>query len=301
MEKVLIIVNPSSGDEKGSELAQSLEKIYKRKKIETKIYETTGQDNFKKLIQQTIKDGFKDVVLFGGDGTVSNLVNGITELEKRPSILLIPTGTTNNFGRMISSNKTKEEFLEAIQNGDLTEKKVDVGCVNDQYFISSIAVGLLPAVGWETDDELKAKIGSLAYVIEGIKALTEEEPETFNLQIDNGHEKQNYQELILFIVGLSNSIMGIETFFENAAADDGKLYYFGLKKDGLMKEASVLIKQVFKNTENKADAPDFMGTLKKASLHSDSEFNFLIDGDKGQTFPIELDILPEHLTFVVPK
>lgn len=301
MAKILIIINPSSGDEKGLELAESLESIYQGKGIETKVYETKGEDNFNKLVKESMDEGIETVVVSGGDGTISELVNGIADFEKLPKILLIPSGTTNNFGRTIGSNKTREEFLQAIKNDALVETKVDLGCINDHYFISSIAVGILPAVGWETDTELKAAIGPFAYFLEGIKAMTKENQETFDLTIKISEEEIVKEELILFIVGLSNSIMGIETFFEDATIRDGKLHYFGLEQASLMKEASALMKQVLQKPEEQVDQLAFTGSFNQATLSSESKQNFLIDGEKGPSFPIELGILPEHLTFIIPK
>lgn len=301
MTKVLIIVNPISGDERGAEFADSLAVIYKDKGIETKTYETKGEDNFEKLIQKSMDEGYEKIVVSGGDGTISELVNGIAEFEKRPKILLIPSGTTNNFGRTIGSEKTREEFLAAIKEDELVEIGVDVGSINDRYFISSIAVGILPAVGWETATELKAKIGPFAYFIEGIKAMTQEDQETFDLQIKVGQEEIGREKLVLFIVGLSNSIMGIDTFFGDARINDGKLHYFGLEQASLMKEASVLMKQVLKKPEATDDQLAFTGSFDQAKLLSESKQNFLVDGEKGPTFPIELGVLPNHLTFVIPK
>lgn len=300
MTKLLIIINPNSGDEKGLELAAALDSIYTGKSIDTIFYETTGDDNFNKLVKESMDEGVETIVVSGGDGTISELVNDIAELEKRPKILLIPSGTTNNFGRTIGSKKTRGKFLEAIKNDTLVETKVDIGCINDDYFISSVAVGILPAVGWKTNPELKAAIGSFAYFLEGIKAMTIEEQETFSLRIKIGEEEIVREELILFIVGLSNSIMGIETFFNEATVRDGKLHYFGLEQASLMKEASVLMKQVLQQTENQVDQLAFTGSFNQATLLSESKQTFLVDGEKGPSFPIELGILHEHLTFIIP-
>lgn len=301
MTKILIIINPSSGDESGLDFATSLEDIYKEKGVETKRYETTGEDNFEELVQGAMADGYEKIVILGGDGTISELVNGIAEFEKRPKILLIPSGTTNNFGRTIGSEKTREEFLEAIKTDQLIEKKVDLGRMNDHYFISSIAVGILPAVGWETDENLKAVVGPLAYFLEGLQALTQENQETFDLNLKNGTDEIKKDDLILFIVGLSNSIMGIESFFPDASVNDGFLHYFGLREDSLVKEAGAMLKQVLQNTSSTTDELIFTGSFTQATLHSKSDQNFLVDGEKGPKFPVTLGILPEHLTFIVPE
>lgn len=302
MTKVLIIINPSSGDQKGPEVKNELELIYKKKGIQTSTYETTGKDNFKEVIQESIAEGYKKLVLLGGDGTISELVNGIAELEERPKILIIPSGTINNFARTITGDKTPKQLLQAIEKEDLEEIKVDLGRINDKYFISSIAVGLLPAVGWETDDDLKAEFGSFAYFLEGLKLVREEEQGSFSLKIKNNEELLIREDVFLFILGLSNSIFGIQSFFEEASINDGKLHYFGLKKSGIISEASSLIQHILKKEKDQVeDELTFTGSLKNAVIKSDSDLHFLIDGDKGPLFPIKVGVLPEYLTFIVPN
>lgn len=299
MTKVLIIVNPSAGDEKSLEVASQLQSIYSEKEIETITYETTGEDDFKEVIQHAMNKGYMTLALLGGDGTISEIVNSIAELDRRPKIILLPSGTTNNFARTITENQTRAEILEAIENDQLKEIEVDIGRMNDQYFISSIAVGVLPAVGWEADEDLKAKLGSFAYFLEGLKFIQEDEQESFNLKIKSNQIDQIEEEVFLFIVGLSNSIFGIQSFFENASVDDGELHYFALKKAGILPEISSMIKYISKNAEN--DELVFTGSFREALIDSESQLNFLIDGEKGPKFPVELGILPKHLTFIVPE
>ena len=301
MGKIKIIINPTAGDEKAVEINRKLESIYQEKGIETSIYETTGEDNFKELIENSMAAGYKKVVLSGGDGTISELVNGIAELEERPKIILLPSGTTNNFARMITKNKTRQEILDAIEKENLIEVKADLGQINDEYFISSIAVGLLPSVGWETDKDLKADLGSFAYLLEGLKLMREEGQESFDLRIQTEENLIIEEDIFLFIVGLSNSIFGIKTFFDEASMNDGKFHYFGLKKSNVFPEINSMMKQMSKNQERKSeDELTIQGSFKEAKIQSESEFNFLIDGEKGSSFPVELGILSDHLAFLIP-
>ena len=299
MEKILIILNPNAGDEKSLEVADQLKSIYSEQKIETMIYETTGEDNFEEIIKSAMSKGYTTLTILGGDGTISEIVNGIAELDKRPKIILLPSGTTNNFARTITEDQTREELLKAIEEDRLKEIQVDIGRMNDHYFISSIAVGALPAVGWEADEALKAKLGSFAYFLEGLKLLKEDEQESFNLKIKSDRTDKKEEDVFLFIVGLSNSIFGIQTFFEEASVNDGELHYFALKKAGILPEIGSMLKYI-SETEGENDLV-FTGSFQKARVESDSQLNFLIDGEKGPKFPIELDILPKHLTFIVPN
>lgn len=302
MTKIKLIINPSSGDEKGLEIKKQLEAIYEKKGVETSTYKTTGKDDFKKLIKEGMDEGFEKILVSGGDGTISEIVNGIAELEDRPKIILLPSGTTNNFAQGITKSKSRQEIIQAIEEDDLREIKVDLGRMNDQYFISSIAVGLLPAVGWETDKELKAELGSFAYFLEGLKYMKEKDQESFDLKMEIDEEIIKEENIFLLIIGLSNSIFGVKTFFGEAGVNDGKLHYFGLKKGTILSELSAVLKQTRKNpNENKKDSLTIDGHFKEAKIRSESDLNFLIDGEKGPTFPVDLGVLEGHLSFIVPK
>ncbi|MDN6162236.1 MAG: YegS/Rv2252/BmrU family lipid kinase [Atopostipes sp.] len=300
MEKIQVIINPSSGDENYLEIRNRLKRIFHKKKIKSSFYETKGNDNFHDIIKESVKNDYKKVVLSGGDGTISEFVNGIAELEKRPEIILLPSGTTNNFARTISSDKTENEVLQALEEDRLVKKKVDLGYINNQYFISSIALGMLPTVGWKTDKELKAELGSFAYLLEGFKLMKEEEQKSFDLKIELEEESIVIEDVFLFIVALSNSIFGIKTFFDKAEINDGNLHFFALKKSGVLPELSSLVKQITKK-EDKDDEFRITGDFKKARIESNTELPFLMDGEKGLSFPAEIEVLANELTFLVPK
>lgn len=294
-----MIINPTAGDEKGLDVQKRLETIFKEKGVETSTYQTTGEDNFVEIIRQAMDRGFESLLVSGGDGTISEIVNAIAEFKEIPEIILLPSGTKNNFSQSITKGKTRAQIIKAIEDNRLEKIKVDLGRLNDEYFISSIALGLLPAVGWETDKELKAEIGSFAYFLEGLKYMKEEEQESFDLRINLDGEEKVEEDIFLFIVGLSNSIFGIQTFFDDAFVSDGKLHYFALKKAAVLSEINAVLNQLRKNPKDESLAIN--RNFKRAKIESNSDLNFLIDGEKGPKFPVDIGILEEHLTFIIPK
>lgn len=294
-----MIINPTAGDEKGEEVQKRLEAIYEKKGVKTASYQTTGEDDFEEIISQAVEKDYKRILVSGGDGTISEIVNGIAEFEEIPEIILLPSGTKNNFSQSITNGKTRKEIIEAIESDNLKKIKADLGRLNDQYFISSIALGLLPAVGWETDKKMKAEIGSFAYFLEGLKYMKEEDQESFELRIHFDGEEKIEENVFLFIVGLSNSIFGIQSFFEGASVHDGKLHYFALKKADVWSEINAVLNQLKKNPKDKSLTVN--RNFKRAKIESNSELNFLIDGEKGPKFPVDIGILEEHLSFLIPR
>jgi YegS/Rv2252/BmrU family lipid kinase len=300
MEKVLIIANPSSGEKEATEISKKLVDIFKQKDIETTLYETEGEDNFQKLTYDALEEGVDTVALLGGDGTVSEFVTQISDLPYRPNILLLPLGTTNNFARALQAELDLDDLLAKIEKGEMFERQTDVGKINEGYFISTLSAGSLPEIAWQTDDELKEVFGPFGYILEGITSINEEEE--FDLHIQTETEDIKLEEITLVVIGLTNSVFGIPTFFEEGDVDDGQLQLYALKTSNLLSEAASLAHHIFPNKyENKTDDDELSYTtsFRKASLRSSKTLNLAIDGEKGPTFPIELDVLHNHLTFFV--
>lgn len=300
--KILMIVNPTAGDKTGVDLAEKLKKTFEQKGVETQLYETKGDDDFSQLVHEAIEAGIDKVAVLGGDGTISEFSTQISDLDERPEILLIPLGTTNNLARALKTELDVDLLLEKVKNDELVKKQADVGQVNDDYFISTLSAGSLPEVAWKTDDDVKEIFGSFGYILEGITAINKDE--TFDLSIQTEAEPIELESVSLVVIGLSNSVFGIPTFFENGNINDGHLYLYALKDSKLMQEAASLAHHIFPNTENSEEMNDdlsYVSSFKKASIHSITDLNLAVDGEKGPSFPVELGILHKHLTFLVPE
>lgn len=302
MKKILIITNPTAGDKAGVEGAERLKKTFNQKDVGIKLYETTGEDDFKSLVEEALADGFDTVAILGGDGTISEFTAQVSDLENRPKILLIPMGTTNNLARALNTELNFDLLVEKVDSDILIEKEADVGQLNDRYFVSTLSAGSLPEIAWKADDDVKEMFGSFGYILEGISAINEDE--TFELIIKTEADEIVLEDISLIVIGLSNSVFGIPTFFENAEINDGKFHLYALKTSNLMEEAASLAHHVVADMdagENVNNELSFITSFNKATIEADTEIHMAIDGEKGPTFPIELDILHNHLTFLVPE
>lgn len=300
MTEILIIANPSSGNKTSVTVGNSLREIFHRKNKTTSFYETTGEDDFETMFQEGMKQGLETVVALGGDGTVSKVVDGISRLEKRPKLLPLPLGTTNNFVRALGMEADPDLLLKAIEKNQLREKEVDVGRINEQYFISTVSAGSIPEVAWQTDDDLKEKMGSIAYILEGMSSINDFE--AFDVKIKTETESYQIEDAFLIIIGLTNSIFGIQSFFKEASFDDGKLHLYVLKQSNFFNEASAIAKHILAggNVEKAEDENSLVTSFKEATIDSSEHLSMAVDGEKGPKFPIDMEILHKHLTVIVP-
>ena len=123
------------------------------------------------------------------------------------------------------------------------------------------------------------------------------------MEIETEEDTYQLDDVILVVVGLSNSIFGIESFFSEAEVDDGLLHLFAMKKSNLISEASSMVQHIF-NRDNEEDPNNdlsFVTSFKKAKISSTSDLSTAVDGEKGSKFPIELDVLHKNITFLIPK
>ena len=110
---------------------------------------------------------YECVVCVGGDGTLSETVAGLAQLESPPPLGYIPQGTANDVA--VSLNLPKRPVLAAktIARGRMI--KLDVGKFNDnEYFTYIAAFGAFTEVSYETPRENKQTLGHLAYVLQGM-------------------------------------------------------------------------------------------------------------------------------------
>lgn len=128
----VFIVNPMSGDKRSEEIIENIHMVCKKRQIEYKIHLTTGigdATNIAKIYRDKVNHVIYAV---GGDGTLSEVLNGL--IPTKNYLSLIPAGSGNDFYRTV---KEKSEKIFDI----------DVGKVNDMYFINVASIGIDAEVG----------------------------------------------------------------------------------------------------------------------------------------------------------
>ena len=294
--KAMIIVNPSSGSEQAKEYVKQLQKRLANYSVESVIKETKKSGDAEYFASQAAVEKVDTVFLMGGDGTVNEGINGIARQAYKPTVGVIPTGTINNFARSLGISMNPKE---AIRQLDLTNKKsVDIGKVNDLYFISTVSVGAIPETVQEVDEESKSKFGPLAYVFEGVKALSDDETSTFQMVLDGTDFEEDFS---MVLIGLSQSVTGIETVFSSAKIDDGYLNMLGLK-ESTAAEKMKLIPELIRDDENYSDKL-ILTRFKQAEMKTKQHkgFTTTVDGDKGPDFPIHLEVMHKLVSVYVPN
>jgi diacylglycerol kinase (ATP) len=177
-----VIFNPAARGEKARHFRRRLDDMG----VSCAFKATTAAGDARRLASQAVTDGFDLIVAAGGDGTVNEVLNGIGDAPEgfaRARLGVLPLGTVNVFARELKIPLRVKDAWAVFQGGN--ETKIDLpraeffmnGVLQKRYFCQLAGAGLdaraIELVNWP----LKKKIGPIAYVIAGLKALREKQPQ----------------------------------------------------------------------------------------------------------------------------
>lgn len=286
MAKAMVIINPTSGKEQGVEYGQLIQqKLTSTYTVD--LRETAGEGDATRFAREACEARYDVVVLVGGDGTVHEGIEGLAEQEHRPKVAVVPLGTVNDFARALHIPLDAEQAIDII--GKRT-KMVDVGKVNDRYFMNLVAVGEVPQAIGDVSIEQKTAIGAFAYFFEGVKAAVAND--TFHLHVtyDTGEIEE---ETMLFLIALTDSVASFRTISEEAYVDDGYMHCYVIKAGSLLDTARVLTTLFTGDFQDDASVEYFRA--KHVHIEADTPLSLNIDGDMLSELPATFTVLPRHL------
>jgi diacylglycerol kinase (ATP) len=295
MQKARIIYNPSSGRElMRKQLPEILEKL-ERAGYEASCHATTGKGDATHAAEVAVRRGYDLVVAAGGDGTIYEVINGIAEKRMRPKLGILPAGTTNDFARALGIPKDLSKACDVLIQGRKTE--VDIGKVNQQYFINIAGGGTLTELTYEVPSKLKTVLGQLAYYMKGIEKLVFLKPTRVRIE---AKDHLIDEEIMLFLVANSHSVGGFEKLAPHAKLSDGYFDVLVVKKTNLAEFIKIATHAVRGEHIKDPQVEYFQASeLKVTSPQSGVQLN--LDGEFGGHLPCHFKVLHKHISILTPK
>lgn len=285
MKKAMLIINPTSGGEKALDYKEKLENKAKEyfEYVETKITEKAKDATA--FAEEASMENYEAVIVFGGDGTVNEVISGIAEKNYIPKLGIIPGGTGNLITKLL---EISQDIDEAIDQLDFNKTNaIDIGKANKSYFGYIFSVGSLPEAIHNVEIEDKTKYGVLAYAINTIKSVIKDE--VFNIKIET--ENGNYEgEASQVLVLLSNYYADKKIFEENK---DGYANILVLKNASIISKLS-LIPDLLKGDIVENDNIEYI-KAKDITISSDTKLESDIDGDQSDDLPVKITVLGNHI------
>lgn len=141
------------------------------------------------IVRATVEAGHRLVIVGGGDGTISSIVDFFAY---RDSVLaVLPLGTANSFARAAGIPLALAEAVEVAADGKVAD--VDLGVVNDNYFASAAAIGLPASIARHMPRVLKKWLGRAGYLLVAVARLVRHRP--FRCTVVAGGRRTNFEAM----------------------------------------------------------------------------------------------------------
>lgn len=274
-KKVLFIVNPKSG--KGSIRSKLLDivDIFVKAGFDLTLYISQSAGDARAKAKE-VEGKYELVICSGGDGTLDEVISGMMECEKRSAIGYIPCGSTNDFAHSLKIPTSMTKAAEHI--AAWKEFPCDIGRFNDDYFVYIAAFGLFTDVSYETSQDVKNVLGHLAYILEGMKKLTE--IKSYPMKVES--EEMTLEGNFLFgMVTNSTSVGGFRNITgKHVHLDDGVFEVTLIKTPQNILELNEIIQAVIAGkSENNKYFYQFRS--KAVKFISDDPVAWTLDGEFG--------------------
>lgn len=285
MKKAMVIINPTSGGEQALNYKEKIENKAKEyfEVVETRITEKALDATY--FAEEAAKEKYEAVIVFGGDGTVNEVISGIAEKEYIPKLGIIPGGTGNLITKLVQIDQDIDKAIESL-DFNLTNK-IDIGKANDHYFGYIFSVGSLPEAIHNVEIEDKTKFGMFAYAINTVKSVIRDEVFNIKVETENGNYEGDASQVLVL---LSNY------FSDKKIFDENKVGYANIL---ILKDASIfsklsLIPDLLKGDVVENDSIEYI-KAKTIKISSDIEIESDIDGDQSDDLPVEIKVLGNHI------
>lgn len=290
MEKLLFIYNPNSGQRAINDKLSWIIEYLSSKEIFATVYATQKSGDCREIVEKYGKD-FDNILISGGDGTLDEAVSGALKADINPVISYIPTGSTNDFSKTINISPDIEKATKTAVRGKV--KRIDVGKIDDKYFVYVAAFGALSDISFSTDQEVKNRIGRSAYIVEGIKKLLPiQSMESYKAEIEFDDELIE-GDFIHFMASNSVSVGGFNLFDDKVGLTDGLFEVTLIKKPESIADLNTIVQSL--TTGENSDLV-IQRQVKKINIKTEREVSWSLDGEfGGKTTDCNIEVVSQRI------
>jgi len=285
------------------EFEREILEFKKEFKTKEELAEREGERNAQNLAKKAIEGGFERIIIVGGDGLLNEGVNGIIEEThgKIPSnfaLGVIPTGSGNNFAKELGIKKNIKRAFSIIKQNKID--LVDIGKVNDRYFINCFSVGfdaLINKIANNINSKYQFLPRNLSYLLAAIGKIIIGIP-NFQIQIKGETDYQN--KVILAAITNSPSYGGIFRINPDALIHDGKLNLCIIETVGKIR-AFFDLYQVSQGSHTNLPEMKMLKFSFPLTISSPESLPYEVDGEVLKPEKeYQISILPKFLPILVP-
>lgn len=296
MKKYFVIYNPTSGKElAGQKIFNVSETIMEIEDVEFTFFATKKKGDGEEAAIRGCSEGYDMIISCGGDGTVHEVVNGIMKSPCKSKLAIMPAGTVNDFASQLKMPKAYANFASLIMKQNF--RTIDVGKINDDYFVNVVGGGAFMNIPHDVTIEEKTILGKYAYYFKAAFEVPGQLVNTNNINYNIDGKEYDINTL-LFLVINSSGAGGFKKLCPKAKMNDGLLDIVIFEKAN-----NTDLLQIFTMVFNGQHITHpkvhyFQG--KNININCEKKIPIDTDGDFGGYVPAEISSVNNAIEILVP-
>jgi YegS/Rv2252/BmrU family lipid kinase len=250
----------------------------------------TDPETLNDVVRQAVADGAPMVIVGGGDGSMSGTVD---ELVGKDCIFaVLPLGTANSFARTLGIPLDLDGAVGVIATGE--RRRIDLGMIDDDYFVNAASIGLSPMIGESVPHKLKRYMGRLGYLFWAVKCSINFR--AFRLVVGDGAEERRMWATEVRI--LNGPYHGGVELSDRADVDTGEIVIQAVVGRSRVRLALDWYAKFFKLRDRNAHTEEFRGTA--FTLDTKPRHRISIDGEVLARTPVRVKVAKKAIDIAVP-
>jgi len=283
----IVILNPTAGS---PEHVRSWQERSESLAGDCPVRVTSHSGEAEALARCAVEEGFTRIVAAGGDGTVSQVANGLA--GSNATLGVLPMGSVNVFAMELGLPlHNLQRCWDVIE--DTNVRLVDMPSANEKYFVQLAGVGLDAQVVKETSLAFKRSFGPLSYLISAAHIAARQPPKLF---IESEHTPVEEGSFVL--IGNGRLYGGPFPFFKHAITDDGLFDVVVFKRLGYLEIIKYLQDVVF-SSDIKVPEIEYFQT-RQLRITSEQDVPLELDGELAGSCPVDFRIRKRALRVLAP-
>jgi YegS/Rv2252/BmrU family lipid kinase len=261
--------------------------------------ETTVEDPGTGQAELAVEKGADVVLACGGDGTVRSVAEALAGTGV--AMGLVPAGTGNLLARTLGTPDNVPAATRVALTGD--DRPIDVGRIRidggqeERVFLVMAGTGFDAAIMESTPEALKVKVGPLAYVISGLRAMRGRRIRV-TLTLDDGPPLRRRTRTV--VVGNSGTLLGGLVLMPRATIDDGVLDVVSIAPNSLAGWVAVALRVITKRRRGDRRVEHWQA--RSIVIRTEAPQPSQVDGDPvGDAQELSIRVEPNALVVRVPK
>lgn len=299
-DKCYLIVNPVAGGGKWQTHQQQVIRSLTRK-YNLVILTTSETTSAQSLAKQAIAQNAAQIIVSGGDGTVSEVAKQV--MGTNVVLGILPLGTANALCHVLYGFTSKispvEKACEAILSGK--SKNIDVAICNQQPILLVLGIGFEEQMIDYAQRQQKNACGQLAYLTGFFNAIVDAKEQKLQISTDeNPPQTMSFQSLVVANISPFSTVLAQGG--ETPQPDDGKLHVTYLKNyTSLGQRVLALSDLVLSSLGVKARANHFEYTFAQhVTINCEQPIDYVIDGEAYRANSLDISIQKQALSVCTP-